>query len=76
MDKVISAVVAIVALLFFLSLLSGTVVWLVWPVAIPAAFPGLVASGAVPAALGWWPSVCLTWIAGALVKSSNYNDKK
>lgn len=36
-----------------LSVLSGTIVWLLWPVAIPAAFPGLVATGVLAAKLSW-----------------------
>lgn len=53
-----------------IAFLGGTLVYWLWPVAIPAAFPGLVASGTIPASLGWWPSVCLTWLSGLLVRSS------
>ena len=58
---------------FFAALFGGTIVWLIWPVAIPAAFPGLVAAGALAAKLTWWQSVTLAWIFGALIKSTNTN---
>lgn len=59
-----------IALVGALSLFSGTFVWLLWPVAIPAAFPALVESGVLAAKLSWWASVCLSWIFGLLVKAS------
>lgn len=53
-----------------LALVSGTFVWLLWPVAVPAVFPGLVASGVIAGKIGWWTSVCLTWLCGLLIKGS------
>lgn len=50
--------------------LGGTLVWLIWPIAIPATFPGLVASGVLSAKLSWRVAVCLTWLFGCLIKSS------
>jgi phosphotransferase system glucose/maltose/N-acetylglucosamine-specific IIC component len=67
------AAVVVTLLLFFAAVISGTLAWLVWPVAVPAAFPGLVASGTLAANLTWWQAVCLTWLAGCLVKSSLMN---
>ena len=66
----------VVLLLGFLSLFSGTLVYWLWPVAIPAAFPGLVASGALAAKLSWWASVCLAWIMGILIKATQTNSNK
>lgn len=63
---VVGAIVSVA----LLSLVNGTILWLIWPVAIPVAFPALVASGALAGKLSWWASVCLTWIAGILVKAS------
>ena len=57
----------------FVAVIGGTFVWLIWPVAIPGAFPGLVAAGALAAKLTWWQSVTLAWIFGALIKSANTN---
>jgi len=63
--------------LALLALFGGTIVFWIWPVAIPAAFPGLVASGVIAGKLAWWQSVCLTWLFGILIKSvqTNTNNK-
>jgi len=61
----------LMVLIGFLALIGGTIIYWIWPVAIPAAFPGLVASGAIAGKLAWWQSVCLTWIFTILIKSSN-----
>ena len=62
-------------LVFALALVSGTILWLIWPVAIPAAFPGLVASGIIAGKLSWWASVCLTWVFSILVKATQTVNK-
>lgn len=72
--KVIGGVVLVTMTILFIALIGGTVVWLVWPIAIPAAFPGLVASGALAGKLSWWVSVCLVWIFGTLIKSNQTNN--
>ncbi|HOH61202.1 MAG TPA: hypothetical protein PK698_01785 [Bacilli bacterium] len=59
-----------------IAVLGGTIVWLIWPVAVPAAFPGLVASGVIAAKLTWGQSVCLTWLFGLLIKSTQTNNNK
>lgn len=59
-----------------LALVGGTLVWLLWPVAVPAAFPGLVASGVLAGKVGWWASVCLTWLCGLLIKGSTTVNSK
>ena len=69
------AVIGALALVFIVSLIGGTFVWLIWPVAIPAAFPGLVSSGVLVAKLGWWASVCLTWLFSTLIKGSTTVNK-
>jgi hypothetical protein len=58
--------------------LGGTLIWLLWPIAIPAAFPGLVAAGTLAAKLGWWQAVCFSWLfsiifaaVGSSAKSNN-----
>jgi hypothetical protein len=66
----VMVVVAIVAVL------GGTIVFWIWPVAIPAAFPGLVESGVLAAKIAWWPAVCLTWLFGILIKSTQTNNNK
>ena len=44
------------------ALLTGTVLWLIWPVAMVTVF-GLPV-------LTWWQAVTLTWVASILIKSS------
>jgi hypothetical protein len=70
------ATLGIMAVAIIVAFFGGTVLWLIWPVAIPAAFPGLVASGAIAAKLAWWQSVCLVWVCGLLIKSSQSNTNK
>ena len=67
-----------VVLVALLAVLSGTILFWLWPVAIPAAFPGLVTSGVLAAKLLWWQAVCLTWIFQILIKNTNTttNSKK
>jgi hypothetical protein len=59
-----------IVLVALLALIGGTIVYWVWPTAIPAAFPGLIASGAIASKLSWWQAVCLTWLFGILIKST------
>lgn len=63
-------IIAIV-LVGLLAVVSGTIIWLIWPVAVPAAFPTLVTSGVIAGKLSWWASVCLSWLFGLLIKGSN-----
>ena len=63
------AVVAIL-LVTLAAFIGGTIVWLIWPVVIPTVFPAAVASGAVAGKLGWWASVCLTWLCAILLKTT------
>ena len=74
--KFFGGAMVISLVIFFVAVISGTLVWLTWPVAIPAAFPGLVASGTLASSLTWTQSVCLAWLASCLVKSSVTNNKK
>ena len=67
----LSAGIVAVVLIGFLAVVSGTIVWLIWPVAVPAVFPAAVASSAIAGKLSWWASVCLSWLTGILIKSSN-----
>ena len=65
------------ATIAFFAVIGGTFVYWLWPVAVPAAFPGLVESGVLTGQLMWWPAVCLTWLCGLLIKSSQtVNNKK
>lgn len=73
MEKFITGLVAgigMIALVGLLAVASGTIVWLIWPVAVPAVFPAAVASGVIAGKLSWWASVCLSWLTGLLIKGS------
>ncbi len=75
MDKLI-VVFIIIAGMAIGSFIGGSILWLIWPVAIQAAFPGLVASGILAAKLSWWESVLLVWVFSILLKSTNHNENK
>lgn len=59
---------AATAILALGAVFSGTILWLIWPIAIPAALPGLIASGILASRLAWWEAVCLAWLCGILFK--------
>lgn len=52
------------------ALLSGTIIWFLWPYAIPAVFPGLVKSGVLAGRISWLAAVCFTWLIAMLVQST------
>ena len=56
------------------AIFGGTLIYWLWPIAIPAAFPGLVKSGVLASGLSWWASICLSWIFGILIKSTQTNN--
>ena len=66
----ISLMITTTILIVALSLISGTILWLIWPIAIPAVFPGLITSGILAARLKWWIAVCLVWIFSILIRST------
>lgn len=73
-EKVI-VILGAMAFVFVASVFGGTIVWLIWPV-VAKAFPGLVASGVISSGLSWWDSVCLAWLFGILIKSTQTNKKE
>jgi len=72
----IGAVVLIILMISFFAIIAGTLVFWLWPVAIPAALPGVVAGGYLAAKLSWWQAVCLTWLCGLLIKSKSTTTNK
>ena len=58
-------------IMIFGAFIAGTILFLIWPFAIPGAFPGLVEAGTLVASISWWAAVCLTWVFNILVKSSS-----
>ena len=69
------AALAALLMLFITAVFGGTIIWLVWPVAIPAIFPGLVASGVIAGKISWFASVFFTWICSILFKSASTSSK-
>ena len=71
----IVALFGIVGLVFLLSLFGGTLLYFIWPIALNA-FPRLVGEGWVDPNLSWWSCVCLVWVFGILIKSTQTNNNK
>lgn len=59
-----------------LGIAVGLILFLTWPVVIPAAFPGLVAGGYISAKLSFWICVCLGILAKNLSKNSDSGKSK
>jgi len=72
--KGLGVAIGTIVLVGFVALFAGSLVYWLWPVAIPAAFPGLVDKGIIAGQIMWWPSVCLTWLCGILIKSTITNN--
>lgn len=64
------------ALVAFIAVFGGTVVYFLWPIAIPAAFPGLISIGILASKLTWTQAVALTWLCSILLKSSSSSSSK
>lgn len=60
-----------VLLLLLAATIGGFFVWLLWPIVIPAVFPGLVASGTIAAELSFLQSVALSWLCAVLFKTTS-----
>ena len=63
------ASIGVVLLVGVVAVFGGTIVWLIWPHALPVVFPKLVATGWILTEIPWWSAVCLTWLCGILIKS-------
>lgn len=57
------------------AVLGGTILYFIWPIAIPGTLPGLVAAGTIAAKLTWLQAVCLTYVAAILFKSQSTSEK-
>lgn len=71
-----SAIIVTILTGVLYALLAGTLVYLLWPVAIPAAFPTLVAIGTLAAKLTWWQAFCLSWLLGLLIRTKSFSKEK
>ena len=71
LSTAVGAIVISVATIAFFALLSGTILYWIWPVAIPAALPGLVSAGYIAPTLLWWQAICFTWVCSILIKAKS-----
>jgi hypothetical protein len=74
--KVIVSLVSIFLLIAFLALFGGILIFFLWPVAVPGAFPGLVQQGTLAAKLSFSQSVALSYLSATLFKSVAKISKK
>jgi len=65
---IIALALGAIGLVLFVAVLNGIILYYVWPVTMVAVF-GLPT-------LTMWQSICLTWVAGILVKSTQTNNNK
>lgn len=70
------AVIIIIIVIIVIACLGGIIIWLIWPIVIPAVFPGLVENGTISGEIGLWPAICLTFLTAILIKSSSSSGKK
>jgi len=73
---IILSVMAVMALILLVAVFGGVLVWWLWPIVIPAVFPGAVASGLVAKDLSLVTSIALSWLVGILFKSSSVSRKE
>lgn len=73
--KVIGATVAIVGLIFLVAVISGTILYFIYP-SIHALFPTAAAKGIIAERISWWNCVGITWIFAILFKNSSSSSSK
>jgi len=61
---------------FFIAALNGTIVWWLWPYAIPAIMPKMVQLDYIPHDLGWVASFAVCWLSSIMFSKIIYNDKE
>lgn len=67
--KVVGTAVMAAVLIAFGSVLSGTILWLVWPAAAKI-FPAATQAGYFIARLTWWQAVALSWVVSIIFHRS------
>ena len=53
---------------------SGTLLWLIYD-HIHAFFPTAAENGIIAKELGWWDSVCISWLFSILIRSRSVSSK-
>lgn len=69
MIKVMKALLPALGILAFVAFLTGTAIWVFYP-HIHALFPNAAQQGIIAEELGWWDAVCISWLFGALFKTT------
>lgn len=73
MDKLTTTIGTLVTAAFIVlvaATMSGTILWVLYP-SIHSLFPTAASSGIIAPQLGWWDSVCITWIITILFRKVN-----
>jgi hypothetical protein len=73
---IILSVLAVMALVLVAATFSGVLIWWLWPLVVPAVFPGAVASGLVVKDLSLANAILLSWLSSILFKASVTSGKK
>lgn len=63
----IGSLVIRVILIFALSVINGSILWLIYP-HIHSLFPTAADYGIISKNLSWWNSVCISWLFSILLK--------
>lgn len=71
--KIISKSLVASLLIFIAASISGTILWLLYD-HIHALFPSAASHNIIAKNLGWWDSVCVTWIFSILIKPKVNNN--
>lgn len=74
--SIILAGLAIVAVACIAILIGGFITWLLWPVVVPAIFPGLVASGAIAGKISIYTAMALYLLLGPTMTYSTKSNKE
>jgi len=72
MKNIMTGAVAAVGVVFALLIrasIGGIFIWLLWPGVISYFLPGAVAAGVLPATVGLWKSILLSWFCAVLFNS-------
>ena len=64
-----------ILVLLAISTFKGTILWLTFPY-IHNLFPSAISNGILPAELGWWSSVCVTYIFASFLPSITTSTKE
>jgi hypothetical protein len=73
---VVGVVIVSALIIFITAVLGGTILYFMWPVAIPAVFPKVVEQGVLASRLTWWQAVAFSWVAAILFKTTINSSKK